>query len=196
MRRVLIVGLGALGSELICKIRNIEDVEFDLCDGDRVETKNTLSQAHPSMAKGQNKARSMQQTLQMLWGMRVNAIPHFLREENGPTIIGTAEDTALVIDCVDNGDARRLIRKLCRERGIPLIHGGLAANGKFGVVEWDETFDISDAPPGAATCEDGEHLPFISMTVAHLAYAVQQFLKDGTKIGAQVSPRGLFPLTG
>jgi len=71
------------------------------------------------------------------------------------------------------------------------VHGALAADGTFGQVIWDEQFVIDDeSGAGAATCENGEHLPFIAMTSAYLAQAIQLFLKSGKKIGFQVHPTG------
>ncbi len=53
-------------------------------------------------------------------------------------------------------------------------------------------FAIDDeAGMGAATCEDGEHLPFIINVSSYMAASVQRFLKDGKKIGFQVHPGGV-----
>jgi len=44
---------------------------------------------------------------------------------------------------------------------------------------------------GAATCEDGEHLPFITTVSSYMAASIQRFLKDGRKVGFQVHPGGV-----
>jgi hypothetical protein len=61
-------------------------------------------------------------------------------------------------------------------------------------VIWDEDFAIDDGATGAATCEDGEHLPFVALVAAERALAAQRFLKTGRKRGAQISPAGSIPV--
>jgi hypothetical protein len=56
---------------------------------------------------------------------------------------------------------------------------------------WDDAFVIdSEVGAGAATCEDGEFLPFIALTAAYMARSVQIFLRDKRKVGFSISPAG------
>ena len=79
-----------------------------------------------------------------------------------------------------------------RAAGIPLLHTALAGDGRFGLVRWDERF-IPDAEDhaGQATCEGGEHLPFVGLLAAALARAVQDFLRDGRRGDSMVSLSGV-----
>ncbi len=188
-KKVVLVGAGALGSHLALLVRN--HVDLKVVDDDRVEAKNAMSQLHPLGSVGKNKALALQQTLKFLYGLRVEAVPHRLVDHNAAELL---QDADLVVDCVDNGETRRIIQIICT-RGqlgerIPCLHGALAAGGQFGQVCWTEKFVPDDAPAGAATCEDGEHLPFIATVSSLLALCVQGFVRRGEQRSFLVFPGG------
>lgn len=157
-------------------LRNHSDLR--LIDHDRVETKNVMSQSHSLSSVGKNKALALQQTLKFLYGTVVEAVPHKLTLMNVKEMLSGSD---IVVDCVDDGDTRRLIQDFCKINSRPCLHGGLAAGGQFGQVAWTEQFQADDRAAGAATCEDGEHLPFISKVSAQMAIAVHDFVRKGEK---------------
>lgn len=188
MKRVAIIGVGALGSHLVQFLRN-EDAELKVIDFDRVEQKNVLSQFHSKPSVGKLKAAALQQTLLFLFGRgSISAVPHRLTVDNIDAVVHGSD---LIIDCLDNAKSRKLVQAYSDQAGIPCLHGALAADGGFGMVVWDEQFTIDDeAGAGAATCTNGDHLPFIALVSAYLARAAQQFLRTGKKVGYSVSPVG------
>jgi molybdopterin-synthase adenylyltransferase len=188
MRTVTIVGVGALGSHVVQLLRGV-DATLRVIDFDRVEQKNVASQFHGKPTVGKSKVMGLQQTMQYLFGVKILTIPHKLTLENDDQLLGKSD---LVVDCLDNGEARRIVQAFVRRSSTPCLHGALAANGGFGRVVWDEHFKIDDeSGAGAATCEDGAHLPFISITSSFLARAAQEFLGTGRKFGFEVSPGGV-----
>jgi molybdopterin/thiamine biosynthesis adenylyltransferase len=188
VKKIVIVGVGALGSHLVLMGRNF-GASVKVIDMDRIEKKNVMSQFHTNMAVGKNKADALKQAMQGLFGIKIDAIPHRLTTDNVEQLLGSAD---LVVDCLDNGASRRIIQNFVRARKIACLHGALAPDGGFGRVVWDESFAIDDETGmGAATCEDGEHLPFITTVSSYMASSVQRFLKDGRKVGFQVHPGGV-----
>lgn len=184
-RRVVIVGVGALGSHLVQFLRS-DGHTLVAVDFDRVEQKNTLSQFHAKASTGKGKVQALQQTVNFLWSVKLEGVPHKLTGDNAQQILGGAD---LVVDCLDNAESRRVVQGFAREASVPCLHGALSADGQLGRVVWDESFTIdSEGGVGAATCEDGQHLPFIAMTAAYLARSAQEFLKSGRKLGWQVYP--------
>ena len=201
MKTIVVVGVGALGSHVVMLLRNTDAV-LKVIDFDRVEQRNVASQFHGKPNVGKGKCGSIQQTMNFLFGKRIEIVPHKLTSENDEQLLSSAD---LVLDCLDNGAARRIIQKYVREpfgsvnavtnmkgvSSLPCLHGALDAEGSFGRVVWDENFKIDDeTTTGAATCEDGAHLPFIAVTASYIAYAAQQFLKSGRKIGFEITPGG------
>lgn len=190
-KRVVIVGVGALGSHLALLIRNLP-VQIKVIDMDKIERKNVMSQFHTNMSVGKNKAEALKQSMQGLFGVKIESIPHRLVGDNAEQLLGGA---SLVVDCLDNGASRRVVQGLVRARGIPCLHGALAPNGAFGRVVWEPQFEIDDEDgPGAATCEDGEHLPFIALVSSLLATSVRRFIRDGKRVGFHVHPSGVTTL--
>jgi molybdopterin-synthase adenylyltransferase len=190
MRKIVIVGVGALGSHAALLLRGLAGTpggsRIVAVDFDRVEQKNTLAQFHSRTTIGKNKALSLQQSISFLFGVRIDAVPHRLTRDNARTLL---EGAALVIECLDNGASRRIVQSFVRELGVPCLHGALAAGGSVGRVVWDDKFHVDEDDGAGATCEDGAHLPFIGLVSAHVARAAQQFLATGQQMSFQVFAR-------
>ena len=186
--RIVICGVGALGSTAVLFIRNL-DAELRLIDFDRVESKNLAAQWFVKQSVGKNKAESIRLQLANFYGGKAEALGVRLTEHNTEQLLARAD---LAVDCFDNADSRIVLSEACRARSLPLLHGALAADGTFGMVRWDERFtaDREDAA-GQATCEGGEHLPMIGLVGATLARAIQDFAKDGAKHDYLVSLSGV-----
>lgn len=186
--KITIIGVGALGSHLVAALRN-EAATVKVIDFDRVEMKNVASQFHFKNGVGKKKTEALKQAMQFCYGYKIDGVSNRLTADNAEQLLGGAD---LLVDCLDNGASRRLIQAYARAHGIPCLHGALAADGGFGRVVWDEHFVIDDeGDAGAPTCEDGEHLPFIEITAAYLAYAAQRFVRTGRKTGYSISPAGV-----
>jgi molybdopterin/thiamine biosynthesis adenylyltransferase len=184
---VTIVGVGALGSHLIQFLRN-EDVKLKVIDFDRVEQRNIQSQFHAKTSVGKKKVEGLAQTMKFLYGRLVFKVSNKLTKDNVDQLL---HDADLIVDCLDNGEARRLVQGFARARGRACVHGALAADGAFGRVVWDEDFTIDDENvEGEATCAAGEFLPFIAIVSAYLARVVQIHLEDGRKVGYSISNAG------
>lgn len=186
MKTLVVVGVGALGSHAVMFLRNVE-ADIRVIDFDRVDQRNVMSQFHGKASVGKGKVQSLQQTMNFLYGRKINTVPHKLVENNAKELLGSAD---LVLDCLDNGAGRRVIQGYVRANKVPCLHGALAADGSFGSVLWDEHFVIDDESGTGKTCEDGEHLPFIVTVAAYLAGSAQTFLKKGRKVGFNVHPGG------
>lgn len=191
MKKVTIVGLGALGSHLVLLARNW-DVSIRIIDFDRVESKNVQSQLHTSMGIGKNKAVALQSTMRGLYRRDLESKPVKLTENNQDELLGGSD---LVIDCTDNIAARLLIQNYCSKNKeaadkdwIDCLHGCLSADGTFARIIWTEHF-IPDAEgeEGAATCEDGRNLPFHVQAAAMIAQIVQKYLETGMRQSWQIT---------
>lgn len=184
---ITIVGVGALGSHLVQLIRN-EKVDIKVIDFDRVEQKNVMSQFHGKLGVGKNKVDALKQTMDFLFKRNLQVVGHKLVENNIDVLLKGA---SLVVDCLDNEASRKLVQDYVRKHHLPCLHGALAPGGAFGRSIWDEQFVIdSEVGAGAATCEDGEFLPFIALTAAYMARSVQIFLKAKKRVGFSISPVG------
>lgn len=191
MDEIVVVGAGALGSHVVLYLRNAT-ARIRVIDFDRVEARNVASQFHGRPGVGKSKVVSLTQTMQYLFGCKVEGVPHRLAATNADTLLSSA---TLVLDCLDNGASRRVVQAQVRAAGTPCVHGALAPDGSFGRVVWDAGFVVDDEPgSGTPTCEDGAHLPFIGLVAAYLAHAATTFLSRKEQLGFQVHPMGATPI--
>jgi len=195
MKTVTIVGVGALGSHVTQFLRN--EANLRVIDFDRVEAKNILSQFHGKPGGGKLKVEALKGAMQFLWGTKLDVRSAKLESNNVITMLAGSD---LIIDCLDNGAGRRVLQAYARgdvahapghREQTPLLHGALAADGAFGRVIWDENFVIDENDGGAATCEDGEHLPFIVMVSSLIAQSAKVYLKTGKKLGWSIAPTNI-----
>ena len=188
MTRVVVCGVGALGSTAVQLARNL-DAELRLVDFDRVESKNLAAQWFVKQSVGKNKAEAVRLQLGNFYGIKAEALGVRLGPHNAAQLLDGCD---LAVDCFDNHDSRQCLSEAARARAIPLVHAALAADGTFGLVRWDERFapDREDAP-GQPTCEGGEHLPVIGLVGATLARVIQDFLRTGERHDYMVSRSGV-----
>jgi hypothetical protein len=184
--KILFCGGGALGSHALFLGRDLQH-DLTVIDFDRVETKNLASQWFVKQMVGKNKATALKMQLLNFYDVKLQDYTVKLTSLNVDTILGEA---GLVVECFDNAESRRLVQSYVRSKHKPCIHGGLAANGDFGVVRWDQHFTVDEeGAPGQATCEGRGFLPIILRVSSSLVASIQSFLADGRQLNWNVSPR-------
>ena len=190
--RIVICGVGALGSTAVQYLRNVE-AELRLVDFDRVESKNLAAQWFVKQSLGKNKAEAIRLQLANFYGAKAEAMGVRLAPTNAAQLLA---DCALAVDCFDNAESRLTLAAAARTASVPLVHAALAADGTFGLVRWDERFtpDREDTA-GQATCEGGEHLPMIGLVAATLARAIQDFVRNGARNDFMISLSGIVRTT-
>lgn len=120
--RAMIVGLGGLGSPAALYMAAAGVGELVLVDGDNVDDSNLQRQiVHSQSSVGINKAQSAKaQILAISPHINVIVEPSFLNEENGPSLVESAD---VVLDCSDNFTTRILLNQLCVKYQKPLVSG-------------------------------------------------------------------------
>ncbi len=184
--KVVFCGGGALGSHALFLARDLQH-ELAVIDFDRVETKNLASQWFVKQMVGKNKATALKMQLLNFYDVKLQDYTVKLTALNIDTIL---KEAGLVVECFDNAESRRVVQTYVRTKQKRCIHAGLAANGEFGVVRWDEHFTIDEeGAPGQATCEGRGFLPIILRVSGSLVASLQFFLADGQMVNWNVSPR-------
>jgi hypothetical protein len=152
-------------------------------DFDRVESRNLLSQAYTRAAVGKNKAEALRLQLRTFHGVEATAFPVRLAATNIDQVAAGAD---LLVDCFDNAESRLLVRV----HPVPSVHAGLSGDGTYGLIRWADRF-VPDAPdePGQATCQNGEHLPFVGLVAAVLAGVIRDYVTTGERRDAAVTDR-------
>lgn len=189
--KIVVVGVGALGSHFILNTRNFSD-PIVVIDDDVVEKKNVLSQFFGSMGVRKKKVVALQGIIQLLFGRKIETVAHRLTEDNVEVLLAEAK---LIVDCLDNRQSREILQRYSELRGVPCLHGALsAAEHSFGRIGWENFLLDEDAGEGIPTCEDGETLPFISVVAAQMATVAQLFLTSGKKASMCITPTRTIPM--
>jgi len=122
--RILVVGLGGLGSPAALYLAAAGVGELGLCDGDCVEMSNLARQIlHGSADVGRSKVESAGDTLCGLNGeVKVVMHPNFLSSENMDEILLNYD---FVLLCTDSLESKYLIASHCEKLGKPYSYGGV-----------------------------------------------------------------------
>jgi molybdopterin/thiamine biosynthesis adenylyltransferase len=122
---VCICGAGGLGSPVALYLAAAGTGTLHLIDGDRVELSNLNRQIlHRPETLGMLKVDSAKkQILELNPDIRVKCSPDRIVERNTAALIGQAD---VVIDALDNFEARYILNRAARQMGVPLVHGAVS----------------------------------------------------------------------
>ena len=118
--RVLIIGMGGLGSPAAMYLAAAGVGSLTISDFDVVEESNLQRQiAHNASRRGQLKVESAAQTIRQLSAdCKVRTIDREMDEQELQQAITDAD---VVLDCSDNFPTRFAVNRLCVETGTPLV---------------------------------------------------------------------------
>lgn len=138
--RAAVIGCGGLGGWIIemlarCGVGEIVMVDPDVFDDNNLNRQLFCSEGNIGKSKALAAAERVAEV-----NSAVDTFAHvtFLDENNGRELL---EGSSVVIDALDNNRSRRNAFIICRELGIPFVHG--AIGGMFGQVG---VFYPSDRP--------------------------------------------------
>lgn len=120
--RVLVVGLGGLGSPVALYLAAAGVGELQLADFDQVDLSNLQRQVlHDTTTLGQPKVASARTRLQAL-----NPLIQICLHEQGldaDSLDAAVAEVDLVLDCSDNFTTRSAVNQACVRSGVPLVSG-------------------------------------------------------------------------
>ncbi|EIK43686.1 thiamine biosynthesis protein ThiF [Cellvibrio sp. BR] len=120
--RVLIIGLGGLGSPVAMYLAAAGVGHLTLVDFDAVDLTNLQRQiVHTTARIGMNKAASAAQTLRELNpGVKIETIEKLLATDE---LVAQVKLATVVVDCTDNFQTRFAINAACVAAKVPLVSG-------------------------------------------------------------------------
>jgi adenylyltransferase/sulfurtransferase len=177
--RVVIVGMGALGSVMAEELARAGVGALRLIDRDYVDLTNLHRQFLYDESDAENelpKALAAANRLKEINShIRLEPIAEDFNGASGEDLAGNAD---LLLDGTDNYEARFLINEVCHKKGIPWIYGGaLGAQGATMNILWDEgpcfhcLMPEAPAPGGYATCSAVGVLNMTTVLIASLVSA-------------------------
>lgn len=133
--RVLIVGLGGLGSPASIYLASAGVGHLVLVDDDQVDLTNLQRQiVHTTDRVGESKVESARQTLAALNPeIRIDTLAQRLE---GEALTEQVQAADLVLDCSDNFTTRFALNRVCVETRTPLVSGaGIRFDGQISVFD-------------------------------------------------------------
>lgn len=124
-KTVAVIGCGGLGGHLIELLTRIGVGAIRCVDGDVFEESNLNRQLLSNVdTLGRSKAEAAAaRTKTIDPGIRAEAFPVFLDEDNARELIRGCD---AVLDALDSIDARRVLAKACEAGGIPYVFGAIS----------------------------------------------------------------------
>ena len=122
--KVLIIGVGGLGSPLALYLTAAGVGTIGIVDADKVALSNLQRQIiHSTLDIGRLKVDSASDSLKNLNPeVKVNSYPVMLSELNAPSIL---QDYDIVADCTDSFETRIMVSTLCEKARKPYAFGGV-----------------------------------------------------------------------
>ncbi|AFI85247.1 molybdopterin-synthase adenylyltransferase MoeB [Methylophaga nitratireducenticrescens] len=141
--RVLIIGLGGLGSPVALYLAAAGVGHLVLVDDDIVELTNLQRQiVHRQASVGQTKTHSAVTTLQSLNDtIKVEAIDYRLNEAE---LSEQAVHADVIVDCTDNFSSRFLLNRVSKKTRTPLVSAA--------AIRWEGQVSVYDARQADAPC--------------------------------------------
>ena len=140
--RVLVVGVGGLGSPVAMYLAAAGVGELHLADGDTVELSNLQRQiAHTTADVGRHKvASAAQRVTELNPDVSVHEYAQRLEGEALDVAVGSVD---IVVDACDNLATRFAVNQACYRAGVPLVSGAaIRAEGQLSVYD----FRQADSP--------------------------------------------------
>ncbi|HQV74207.1 MAG: ThiF family adenylyltransferase [Flavobacteriales bacterium] len=123
--RIAVIGVGGTGCALLPLLVALPVHTITLIDGDTVERRNLSRQPlYGQRDVGKTKVLCARYRMGAVapFGSQMEVVPQFIDANNCFELL---KDHALVADCTDDLDARKLIASTCSELGIPLVSGAV-----------------------------------------------------------------------
>lgn len=136
---VFIAGAGGLGSPVAIYLTEAGVGKLIVCDHDSPDLSNLNRQIlHDDSRIGINKAKSAKITLYGLnHTVKVRAITEKITWTNAEKLVGKA---AIIVDCLDNLETRKILNRIAIKKGIPLVYGGVRGlEGQMSFIKVPET---------------------------------------------------------
>lgn len=180
--RVVVCGVGALGSHLASSLARAGVGHLRLVDRDRVEERNLSTQPWARAEVGAPKAKLLAAQLYRAVGVDAEAHAVELSDTNAKKLLRGVD---LVVDAFDNAASRACVQRTAAALGLPCLHAGLSGDG-YGEVVFDPGYRVPSAA-GEDVCDYALAGTFALFTATLAAELALRFLVTGERRGAALT---------
>ena len=188
--KILICGVGALGSWLVDILARQGFSDMTVLDMDKVEVKNFGTQNYSQTDVGRPKALQTSTNLFKRLKVKTSPVNKKLTENN----VSMLKGFDLIVDAFDNSESRMLISDYVNNNGLNCVHIGMG-NG-FGDVTWDNgSYKVGKT--NEAVDENGEPCEYplasnlVHATVLMASESICRFVDEGSRQNMRFALRSM-----
>lgn len=174
-KRIVILGCGAIGSNLAVSLARRGFKRFVLIDNDRIAEHNISTQPWTEYELGKLKVHVLSDILSSIGAF---SSIYFKRVNKLGQVIRLIEFSDLVIDTFDNSASRQIAQELSKD--YPVLHAGMSAD-KTAEITWAEGYTVPSDVELADPCNYPLSRTLIELTVIAASEAILDFLLNGKK---------------
>lgn len=176
-RRIILCGLGALGSNLADLLASQGYLRLAGLDKDRVERSNLGTQAYSPADVGKKKATQTAANIFRRLQVIIERFDVELSSKNA-SVLASYD---LVVDLFDNSASRNLVYLFCREHKVPCLHTGMSGDG-FIEIQWNERYRLHpEIEAGDGPCEYPLATNLVHIATALTAEIINTFIDHGVR---------------
>ena len=176
LARIVVCGVGALGSQLTDNLVRHGAKNILVVDKDRVEEHNIGTQVFDRGEIGAWKAEAVASRAFRATGAEIEAVAKELTPGN---IAKWTRGAGVVVDCFDNSASRALLFEWCRDKSLPCLH--LGVNTDYGEAKWNEHYQVPGDVAGIGACDYPLARNLLLFMVALGSESLLRFLWRGEK---------------
>ena len=187
MKKIMIAGLGAIGSNLATNlIADCKNHEYSLVDHGKVEPRNLQASTQNYLREQIDlpKARALRLNIYNLLNVEVKAIEHHIgktwTDSGREKALSKCVDYDLIIDCLDNYEGRKILYDYSKKFKTECLHIGFSPQFTFEIA-WNEDYEIPDAAKGLDICALEGASSFVKYVASLASSVIQDFLRSGKK---------------
>ncbi|HEY7341991.1 MAG TPA: ThiF family adenylyltransferase [Ktedonobacterales bacterium] len=184
--RLVLCGVGALGSHLAEHLLRQGVRQLTVIDFDRVEQHNLGTQSYEESDIGAFKVDALRARCYRATGVEIAVVSQPLTERNAAKLLRNAD---LVLDTFDTSASRRLVTESCATLGCPCLHLGMSAD--YGEVHWNEGYRVPSDVVAPDVCAYPLARNLVLLVVALGAEVALRFLLAGQRENYSLTLRDL-----
>lgn len=178
--KILILGAGAIGSNLALNLSHDTNKEIAVLDDDKIEPRNYQAgtQLYTREQVGKYKVDALALNIFIATGKRIN--PLNLHFGEGERFVKEGEYN-LLVDCFDNHESRQLIAYYCKDHQISCLHVGFSDQFTFS-IEWNKDYKAQTDIHGFDICDADGASSFVKFVAGIASLNIQHYLKTNEKL--------------
>ncbi|HEX4124695.1 MAG TPA: ThiF family adenylyltransferase [Tepidisphaeraceae bacterium] len=184
--RIVICGVGAVGSNLADNLARHGVVNLRAIDDDRVESHNVSTQLYGETDVGAWKVEALRNHLFRTCGIEIDGVRKKIAVGRARPLL---KECGLIIDALDNSASRQIVQEYARSANAMCMHVGLFED--YCEVVWDERYQVPKDAAVGDVCDYALAHNLVMLAVTIASESVLRWMESGQCISMTGTLRDL-----